>query len=95
MEVETDFLAEEWFTFLKEKVEPHFPDTEFYIYAPPVRPGLQGVASNAHKIGVRIDDKAIFKTRLKGYPIVVTKKTVEESLQNYVYSTTKKFMNPR
>ena len=95
MEVETDFLAEEWYDLLKKEVEPDFPGTEFYIYKPSKSRFALPWAQYADKIGVRIDDKEVFKNRLKGYPIVVNKSSVEDSLAGYVWKKTKKVMQVR
>lgn len=93
MDIKTDFLAEEWFDLLKTKVEPVFTGTEFYTYTPPPGKGLRRFARNSPKIGVIVDDKEVFKNRLKGYPVVVDKLSVEASLQRHVWSTFKKVMN--
>ena len=89
MNIETDYLAEEWLDFLKEEVEPKFPGIYFEKYEPPRDPDFASIRY-AERILVVIDDKLVFKNGLKGQQ--TNKRTTEVSLQRYVYHATGKVM---
>lgn len=89
---ETNFLAEEWYDFLKETVEPEFPGIHFEIYSPKPDPEYTTM-KYADRVAVIIDKKAMFKFRLKGS--LINNHTVKTSLANYVQRTHKKMMVER
>jgi len=81
MEIMTNFLAEECLGFLKEKVEPEFPGIRFETYKPgPDTP----VKRYAARVLIIIDDKTVFKYKLKG--ISTTNWHVISSLKTYAYN---------
>lgn len=76
---DTEFLAEEWLTFLKEKVEPEISGVTFSSYIPK-RENRYIKASP--RVRITFTEKELFYYKLKGASFEHYR--VEESLARYV-----------
>jgi hypothetical protein len=92
MEVETNFLAEEWLELLQKEVKPAFSAIDFVSYIPP-SPETQPWKKMSPRVLVIIPEKSLFIYNLKG--VAVTKRAVINSLKRYVFQITQKHMTEK
>lgn len=90
----TGFLAEEWYDFLKEEVEPKFPGTTFHKYVPDEAGAMADLPAHvAELIAIEMDDKVVFKYKLQG--VKMDTSSVKWSLQKYIKAVHNKSMVER